>query len=76
MTTAFILINTETGSEEEVKKKLSELEEVVEVYAVYGVYDLVVKLEAESKEHIKTGIFQKIRKINKIQSTMTMFVTE
>ena len=39
MPTAFVLINTEIGSEEEVATELRKLENVREAYVVYGVYD-------------------------------------
>ncbi|NIM46119.1 MAG: Lrp/AsnC family transcriptional regulator [Nitrososphaeria archaeon] len=76
MTIAFVLINTELGSEEEVKKKLMDHEEVKEAYIVYGVYDLIVKLEAESMDQIKKTVSWKIRRMEKVRSTLTMIVME
>ena len=74
VTVAFVLINTELGSEHEVRDKLLEHEEVREAYAVYGVYDLIVKLEAENMEQIKKTVAWKIRRMEKVQSTMTVIV--
>jgi DNA-binding Lrp family transcriptional regulator len=72
---AFVLINAELGSEEEVVKELKKLPNVKEVYVVYGVYDLIVKVEAESLDKLKEYIFSKIRQMDKIRSTLTMIVT-
>jgi len=41
MPTAFVLINTEIGSESDVLKELKGVEGVDEASAVYGVYDIV-----------------------------------
>ncbi len=76
MTVAFVLINTELGAEDEVKEKLLEQPEVVESHIVYGVYDLIVKLEAETMEKIKNVVTWKIRRMNKVRSTLTMIVME
>ncbi len=41
MPSAFVLINAEIGSEDEVLKQLKSLPNVKESYVVYGVYDIV-----------------------------------
>jgi DNA-binding Lrp family transcriptional regulator len=74
LTVAFVLINTELGAEDEVKEKLLEQPEVVESHIVYGVYDLIVKLEAETMEKIKNVVTWKIRRMNKLRSTLTIIV--
>ncbi len=76
MTVAFVLINTELGAEDEVKKKLMDQPEVVEAHIVYGVYDLIVKLKAETMEKIKNAVTWKIRRMDKVRSTLTMIVME
>lgn len=76
METAFVLINTEMGSENSVSDLLREYEEVKEVHGVYGVYDLVVRVEAESMQELKDVISTKIRRLENIRSTLTMIVIE
>lgn len=76
MTLAFVLINTELGAEDEVRKKLLEISEVEEAYTVYGVYDIIAKLKADSMERIKEIITWKIRRMDKVRSTLTMIVME
>jgi len=76
METAFVLINTEMGSETAVSNLLREFDEVKEVHGVYGVYDLVVRVEAESMQALKDVIGTKIRRLENIRSTLTMIVIE
>ncbi len=74
MTTAFVLINTELGSESEIRASLKEIPEVKEAYMVYGVYDIVARIEAKSMEELKELIGTKIRGQDKVRSTLTMIV--
>jgi len=74
MPLAFVLINAEIGSEAEVLKELKKLSNVKEAYLVYGVYDIVAKVEAEAMDSLKEIIAAKVRKLNKVRSTLTMMV--
>lgn len=74
MTIAYVLINSETGAEEQVLRDLKALPEVKEAYVVYGVYDIIIKVEGETSEDLKNIIASKIRRILKIRSTLTMIV--
>lgn len=76
MPSAIVLINTEIGGEEDVFNEISKIEGVREVYIVYGVYDIVVKVEAENMEKLKETIANKIRKLPKVRSTLTMIIVE
>ena len=76
MPIAFILINTETGSESDVLESLKEVEGIQEAYSVYGVYDIIVKIEAESMDKLKDIVTWRIRRLNKVRSTLTMIVIE
>jgi DNA-binding Lrp family transcriptional regulator len=71
---AFVLINTEMGSMEETLKALSKIDNVKEAYMVYGVYDIVTKVEAESMTKLKELVTWKIRKLDKVRSTLSMIV--
>jgi len=69
---AYVLVNIESGSENEVLDKLASIDEVKEVYFVYGVYDVVVKIEAENVDKIKEIVTWRIRRLDKVRSTVTM----
>ncbi len=60
MPTAFVLINTEIGAEEEILNELNKVPNVKEAYIVYGLYDIVAKVEAESMNKLKEVISWRI----------------
>ena len=72
MTKAFVLVNTNLGSEAELQSELKKIEGIVGVHPVYGVYDLVVEIEAESDEKLKDIIFSRIRTLKHVRSTLTL----
>lgn len=80
MPTAYVLLNSDLGSDEsiiaEVKQILSEEDVTSEVQGVYGVYDIVLKLSSDDAEKLRAIITNRIRKISKVQSTLTMMVIE
>ena len=78
--TAYVLLNSDLGSDEsiinEVKQILAEEDIKFEVQGVYGVYDIVLKLISTDAEKLRAIITSKVRKISKVQSTLTMMVIE
>ncbi len=80
MPTAYVLLNSDLGSDEsiidEVKQILAEEDVTFEVQGVYGVYDIVLKLSSGDSENLRAIITNKVRKISKVQSTLTMMVIE
>jgi len=73
---AFVLINSEIGAEDEVLNALKKVEGVEEAYVVYGVYDIVAKIRAESMDKLREIVTWKIRRLNRVRSTLTMVVVE
>ena len=80
MPTAYVLLNSDLGSDEsiinEVKQILAKEDVTSEVQGVYGVYDIVIKLTSDDAEKLRAIITDKVRKISKVQSTLTMMVIE
>lgn len=74
MTSAFILITTEVGSEATVHDLLNEIPEVIKTDKVYGVYDIIALIEAETLQALKELLSYRIRRISEIKSTITMIV--
>jgi DNA-binding Lrp family transcriptional regulator len=74
VTSAFILINTEVGSEVKVYHLLNEIPEVKKVDKVYGVYDIIALIEANTMQRLRELLSHKIRRIPEIRSTTTMIV--
>jgi DNA-binding Lrp family transcriptional regulator len=76
MPTAYVLINCDLGSEESIIGELKKLPETVEVSGVYGVYDIVAKVRSDTMEKLRETITWRVRKIDKVRSTLTMIVIE
>jgi len=76
MPTAFVLINTEIGSEADVLRDLKKVEGVDEAFAVYGVYDIIARVRADTMDRLKETVTWKIRRLDKVRSTLTMIVVE
>ena len=76
MHVAFVLINAEIGSEDEVLESLMSVEGVEEAFSMYGVYDIVAKIKADSMEKLKDIVTWHVRRLDKVRSTLTMIVTE
>jgi len=76
MPEAYVLLNVETGKEDEVLKQLKSSGAVQESYVSYGVYDLILKVKANTIEQLKEVVTGKIRAINQVRSTLTLIVIE
>lgn len=79
MPTAYVLLNSDLGSDESI---ISEVKQILdaedgiqyEVQGVYGVYDIVIKVTSDGADILRSIITNKIRRISKVQSTLTMMV--
>jgi len=76
MAEAYILINCEIGSEEQVINALKNIDSVKEVHGTFGAYDILAKIESPQVEDLRETITWKIRKIDKIRSTLTLMGIE
>ena len=81
MPIAFVLINSDLGTDESIISKIKEIlkdEKDIEftTQGVYGIYDIVLKISSDNTDILRNIITFKIRKINKVQSTLTMMVVE
>nr|AIF19646.1 transcriptional regulator AsnC family [uncultured marine thaumarchaeote KM3_87_C09] len=76
MAEAYILINCEIGSEEEVITALKNIDSIKEVHGTFGAYDILAKIESPQVEDLRETITWKIRKIDKIRSTLTLMGIE
>jgi DNA-binding Lrp family transcriptional regulator len=76
MPRAFVLINVESGSEDEVLKELKGIEGVEEAYFAYGVYDIITKIKASTMEQLKELVTRGVRALPKVRSTLTLIMME
>ncbi len=56
-------------------KALREIKGVEEAYPVYGVYDIIVRTRADTMDRLKE-IHDKIRRLERVKSTITMIAHE
>jgi DNA-binding Lrp family transcriptional regulator len=73
---AFVLINTELGSEVDAVRAIKDIPNVTEAYLVYGTYDIVVKVESDTLDRVKETITRSLRTMPNVRSTLSMVVVE
>jgi len=81
MPIAYVLINSDLGTDVTIIKKIKEIltgknNVQYEIQGVYGVFDIILKISSTSSDILRSTITNKIRKIKNIQSTLTMTVIE
>lgn len=74
MPSAYVMISTELGSEDQVVKALEPLPQIKETYIVYGIYDLITRVEFADKQELNEIIIRKIRGTPGIRNTITLMV--
>ena len=79
--TAFVLINSDLGKDIEIIAKIKEILEpendiIYELQGVYGVYDIVLKVSSDNSSKLRGIVTNQVRKIENVQSTLTMMVIE
>jgi len=76
MAMAYVLINCDLGCETALTDELKHHDSVKEVLGVFGAYDIIVKLESANVENLRDIILWKIRKLNRVRSTLTLMIAE
>ncbi len=76
MLTAYVLLNTEIGAENQVLMALKKIEGVREAYNLWGVYDIIANVKADNIKKLEYILTKKIEKIGKINSKLTMIISE
>ena len=76
MAIAYILINCELGSEESIIRQLKSINGIIEVHGTFGAYDIQAKIESDTVDVLREIITWKIRKVERIRSTLTLMGIE
>ncbi len=81
MPISYVLINSNLGTDVEIIAKIKEMmadqnDVNLEIQGVYGVYDIIVKLSSDDSTKLRSIVTNDIRKIENVQSTLTMMVIE
>jgi DNA-binding Lrp family transcriptional regulator len=76
MPMAYVLLNTEIGSELNVLEALKKVEGVKEVHNLWGVYDIIASVKADTMDKLTFIITERIKEIGKVNAKLTMIITE
>ena len=76
MAIAYVLINCDLGYEEQIIEELKHLSDVKEIHGTFGAYDIFAKVESDQITTLRETITSKIRKIDRIRSTLTLMAIE
>lgn len=74
MPSAYVLVNCEVGFEDAVLKGIKKIENVVEAHKTFGLYEIIAKVEADHVDALKKIVFQNIRELKKVRTTMTLII--
>ena len=72
MESAYVLINCDLGSEEEIISSLKHIESIKEIHGTFGAYDIIAKIEHTDSDKLRETITWSIRKIKHVRSTLTL----
>ena len=71
-----MIINCDLGYEEQIIEELKHISDVKEVHGTFGAYDILAKVESANVKNLRDTITWKIRKLDKVRSTLTLMVIE
>ncbi|MCH8914344.1 MAG: Lrp/AsnC ligand binding domain-containing protein [Thaumarchaeota archaeon] len=72
METAYVLVNCDLGSEEDIINDLKHIDSVKEVHGTFGAYDIIAKIENPERDKLREIIIWNIRKLEHVRSTLTL----
>jgi len=76
MSKAYVLISCEPGSDDYVVSSLRAVSSVKSAYGTFGLYDVIAQIEASDEAELKNELMKRIRKLDKIQGTITLMAEE
>ena len=71
-----MLINCDLGFEEQIIEELKQIANIKETHGILGAYDILAKVESANVKNLRDVITWKIRKLNRVRSTLTLIVPE
>jgi len=76
MEKGFILASCDIGAEYDLATQLKTIDGIKNATVTYGEYDIVIEAQTENEAKMNELITTKIRKIEKIRSTITLRATD
>ncbi|NDB32663.1 MAG: Lrp/AsnC family transcriptional regulator [Nitrososphaeria archaeon] len=74
MEVGFVLLNCDLGAEEYLLEEIKQIPEVHQAYLTFGAYDIIIEIHAKSQEDFDKTVSNKIRRLSRVMSTMTLKV--
>ncbi|CAE6496880.1 MAG: Lrp/AsnC ligand binding domain-containing protein [Candidatus Nitrosotenuis sp.] len=74
MEIGFVLLNCDLGAEEYLLDEIKQIPEVKNCYLTFGAYDIIIEIHAKSAEEFDKTVSNKIRRLSRVMSTMTLKV--
>ncbi|MDP7002356.1 MAG: Lrp/AsnC ligand binding domain-containing protein [Candidatus Thalassarchaeaceae archaeon] len=76
MSTGFVLVDVEPGSEQSVHEQASLLPFVSDAHVLFGDHDMILKIEAETMGEIARLVVDSVRSIEGVTNTKTLACAE
>ena len=76
MTTAYVLINCDMGTEGSVINEIRSIAGVKSVNGVFGAYDIIVEVQTPTIDNLRETITMKMRKLEGVRTTLTLMAIE
>jgi DNA-binding Lrp family transcriptional regulator len=70
----YVLLNCDLGAEEYIVEELKRISEIKSAYLTFGAYDVIAEIHAETQEDFEKTVSNKIRRLARVVSTMTLNV--
>jgi len=71
---AFMMVNVELGEGRKVLSLLKEIQEIKEAYLIYGAWDIIVRIEALTRNDLNTTIAKIRKEVADVSATLTMII--
>lgn len=69
--TAYILLNVDMSSQNDVFETIKTMDEAIEVYVIFGAFDIIIKAEFRNNNHLSNFVVDKLKNLKGVLETQT-----
>ena len=69
--TAYILLNVDVSSQNDVFETIKTMDEVLEVNVIFGAFDIIIKAEFQNNNHLSNFVVDKLKNLKGVLETQT-----
>ena len=69
--TAYILLNVDMSSQNDVFQTIKTMDEALEVYVIFGAFDIIIKAEFRNNNHLSNFVVDKLKNLKGVLETQT-----